>query len=227
MYTSDLCDPPLICSYTSYVEKILGDICQVQHAPWDTRDGGALDTKYGLQCISLFLSTAAGVNTHYDAVVFNFGLHDVQYCPGKYDEEYVPYVEYLNNIGTIYSRLSGSGSRIGFVTTTPIPYSAVLDDRVKKYNDGVKSLFSKSAVRLVDLYKKVVDVCGLPPFKNCSIMDKQPDVHYQPNGYSYLAKYVSQLFIELLSSSENPKERSKQKQLQQVYNNKLILYTFC
>lgn len=183
-------------------------MCQVQHAPWDSFDGGALDTKYGLMCISLFLATTGGKDTHYDAIVFNFGLHDIQYCPGKYKEEYVPYAEYLNNMGFIYSRLNLGGAKLGFVSSTPVPYSKVLNDRVKKYNRGVKMLFNTTTLGFVDLYEKVIDICGEPPFKNCSIMNKQPNVHYQPKGYSYLAKYVSQLFLTLLKQSRHSKKRS-------------------
>ena len=56
----------------------LKGLCQVQHAPF-AKGSGAVDSRYGLQCLSMMLSTTSLEPTHYDAVVFNFGMHDIDY----------------------------------------------------------------------------------------------------------------------------------------------------
>ena len=52
-------------------------ICDVLHAPF-SGDGGACDTRYGLQCGKLWLSTSlsGAAAPEYAAITFNFGLHD-------------------------------------------------------------------------------------------------------------------------------------------------------
>lgn len=56
----------------------LKGLCQVQHAPF-AKGSGAVDSRYGVQCLSMMLSTTSLEPTHYDAVVFNFGMHDIDY----------------------------------------------------------------------------------------------------------------------------------------------------
>ena len=38
-----------------------------------------MDSRYGLQCLSMMLHTTALEPTSYDAIVFNFGMHDIDY----------------------------------------------------------------------------------------------------------------------------------------------------
>ena len=64
--------------------SLLSGICQVQHAPFSS-GSGAMDSRYGLQCLPMMLRTTDLERTHYDAVVFNFGLHDVNYS-GRFPE---------------------------------------------------------------------------------------------------------------------------------------------
>ena len=62
--------------YTPFLKEQLSAVCQVQHSPWDVRDGGACDTAYGLQCLRSFLTSPSGAPLHPDLIVFNFGMHD-------------------------------------------------------------------------------------------------------------------------------------------------------
>ena len=50
----------------------------MQHAPF-AKGSGAVDSRYGLQCLSMMLHTTALEPTSYDAIVFNFGMHDIDY----------------------------------------------------------------------------------------------------------------------------------------------------
>lgn len=53
--------------------------CVLHHAPW-AGDGGSLDTRYILQCLPLLLSSSVYEPVHYDVIIFNAGLHDVDCC---------------------------------------------------------------------------------------------------------------------------------------------------
>ena len=176
---------------------MLGDDYQVQHAPWDKTDGGAKDSKYGLQCLRLFLQTAMLEPTRYDVIIFNFGIHDINYS-GHWPEEYTAPVEYAKNLRTIKSILLSTGAKVGYVLTTPVPYNATLNDRVIQYNSIARDVMKENpAIPTADLYTWVIEVCGVPPYFNCIIADKQPSPHYKPYGYEYLSERVKDLIIYL------------------------------
>ena len=50
----------------------------MQHAPF-AKGSGAVDSRYGVKCLSMILATTALEPTNYDAIVFNFGMHDIDY----------------------------------------------------------------------------------------------------------------------------------------------------
>merc|ERR1711865_1112501 len=62
--------------YTPLLGQALGDIALVQHSPYDTADGGAEETAYGLQCLEYFMKGPDGSFLEPDVLLFNFGLHD-------------------------------------------------------------------------------------------------------------------------------------------------------
>lgn len=184
--------------YTPWVTEMLGDKYQVQHAPWDVIDGGALDSKYGLQCLDMFLQTSTLEPTTYDVIIFNFGMHDINYS-GNFPEEYVQPDEYTENLRSITSILLSTGAKVGYVLTTPVPYNVTLNDRAKHYNslaDAVMKTFS--TVVTADLYSWVTDVCGEPPYQSCVIAQKQPSPHYTQPGYKYLSLRVTDLVLDLV-----------------------------
>ena len=90
---------------------MIGPDYQVQHAPWDHRDGGALDSKYGLQCLQLFLLTAMLETTSYDIIIFNFGMHDINYS-GEWPEEYTVPTDYAKNLIAIKSILLSTRAKL-------------------------------------------------------------------------------------------------------------------
>ena len=68
-----------LISYQDYVAEMLEGDCVVHHSPW-AGDGGSLDTRYILQCLPMLLSSSVFEPVHYDAIIFNAGLHDVDCC---------------------------------------------------------------------------------------------------------------------------------------------------
>lgn len=176
---------------------MLGPDYQVQHAPWDHSDGGALDSKYGLQCLNLFLSTAMLEPTSYDVIIFNFGLHDINYG-GIFPEEHVAPVAYAKNLADIKSILLSTRAKVGYVLTTPVPYNITLNNRVKQYNIIARDVMNEEpAIATADLYTWVVEACGDPPYLHCLIADKQPSPHYTSQGYEYLSERIRDLIQDL------------------------------
>ena len=176
---------------------MLGDDYQVQHAPWDRTNGGALDSKYGLQCLRLFLQTAMLETTKYDVIIFNFGMHDINYN-GNWSEEYTTPVDYAKNLKAIKSILLSTGAQVGYVLTTPVPWNVTLNDRVIQYNSIARDVMKEyPTVATADLYTWVIEVCGDSPYFNCIIADKQPSPHYTASGYQYLSERVKDLIVDL------------------------------
>ena len=91
--------------YLTAVKSQLQGLCQVQHAPF-AKASGAVDSRYGLECLSLILSTTSLEPTSYDAIVFNFGMHDIDYSkvfPEVRDRSRSCYVVVLMNVINAFS----------------------------------------------------------------------------------------------------------------------------
>ena len=175
---------------------MLGDGYQVQHAPWG-QYGGAMDSKYGLQCLRIFLQTVMLEPTEYDVIVFNFGLHDVNCC-GNWPEEYTTPVDYAENLNAITSILLSTGAKLGYVLTTPVPYNVTLNNRVKQYNSIAGHVMKQyPTIATADLYTRVIDVCGDPPYVSCIIAGTQPSPHYTTQGWQYLSERIKDLILDL------------------------------
>lgn len=80
--------------YSYSVAAALNETCQVQLSP-SSKAGVALDSRYGLQCLSMILSTINLLPTYYDVILFNFGLHDIDYLD-KYPEVTLPHSQRNN-----------------------------------------------------------------------------------------------------------------------------------
>ena len=182
----------------------------MHHAPWDTRDGGALDSKYGLQCVPLFLKSATLEPVDYDVIIFNFGMHDVGYS-SRFPEEYVPSHDYSVNLRVLKQMLLRTGAEVGFVLTTPAPWDVAINDRVRLYNTLAGGVMKEEpAVPVADLYRRVVLECGEPPYEKCDIAQKQPSPHYTKFGYQYLAVFLSQFITDLLDKSQRTAKKQQQ-----------------
>ncbi|EDO47604.1 predicted protein [Nematostella vectensis] len=187
--------------YTPYVTKALKDKCTVYHAPWDVRDGGALDSSHGLDCLDISLSSSLGLPVVYDVIVFNFGLHDID-CSGDMPEEYTSAENYSKNLSRLKTLLASKAGDLAFVLTTPVLYNCTMDDSVKAYNTiAMDVMRAEPQVPVIDLYNVVIDQCGAPPYKdlsNCLIADPKPSPHYTPRGYALLATHVTEAIEGML-----------------------------
>ena len=174
----------------------LGDGFQVQNAPWGNLDGGALDSKYGLKCLQMFLSTVMLEPTSYDVIIFNFGLHDLNFN-GKWPEEQTSPNEYGENLREIKSLLLSTGARVGYVLTTPMPENVTLDSRIKHYNAIANHVMKEyPAIATADLYSWVIEGC----VKHCLVINKDLSPHFTKGGNKYLSKKVKDLILSLAQS---------------------------
>lgn len=142
-------------------------------------------------------------------------------------------VDYHKNLDIIKNVLLSTGSEIGFILTTPVPYSKYKNFLVTLYNKIAQKVMSQHPkVTVLDLYKKVIDRCGIPPYNNCSITLKGArNLHYNNVGSKYLAKAVSNFMKRLLlrhqkrQSSRNQHENSKLTQTKKTNNETSIVCT--
>jgi len=67
----------LSIGYTPHVAANLSDIALVQHAPWDTSDGGAEESAYLDQCLEFWTAHPSGIPFIPDLIWFNSGMHNV------------------------------------------------------------------------------------------------------------------------------------------------------
>ena len=146
--------------------------------------------------------------TTYDVIIFNFGLHDVNY-DGIWSEEYTSPTDYAKNIGDIKSVLISTGAKVGYVLTTPVPYNVSINNHVLQYNDIATNVMNQQpSIPTADLYTWVVEACGDPPYNNCKIAAKQPSPHYSPQGYQYLAQRLIYLILDLMGRDNGRRQEN-------------------
>ena len=170
----------------------LADVGKVQHAPYDLADGGALDTAWGVACLDNWLRTQHWAPVNWSVIVFNFGLHDRSndsYCEGLYRAQ-------LTEIAT---RLNATGAQLIYATTTPFMPQRLLNNTcIEDMNSIARKVVKPFGATVVDLYKKVTDVCG-SVYTNCSICAATPcDFHYKEPGREMLATAVAGAIRKLL-----------------------------
>jgi len=179
--------------YTGDLATNLTGTCDVLHAPY-SGDGGACDTRYGLQCADLWLGLALGgaASPKYNVITFNFGLHDTN-DSGEDEEsrdEYVPRAEYGANLLKFVAKVRQwqPQAHLAWLSSTPMHFDMHLNDNVNAYNALARTLLvggsraTSGASRatsggasgantmqgvvdaFLDLNKVVIDACGQPPY---------------------------------------------------------------
>ncbi|XP_068722737.1 uncharacterized protein [Montipora capricornis] len=193
--------------YYGYVADMLEGDCVVHHSPW-SGDGGTLDTRHILKCLPLLLSSSVNEPVHYDAIIFNSGLHDVDCC--NFPREYVPLRKYTENLRKIKKILLKTGAMVAFATSTPVPFDKKINKKLQKYNKAAKkAMTDDESIPIIDLYKSIINECKGKPLRNCDEFQKQPNVHLNSRGYLSLANEVSDGFKTLLSKQHPRKHSSK------------------
>lgn len=187
-----------LIGYYEYVENLMGDQVELHYG------GGGVDPASSGGCGSSFGAVAClpnwiGNGTKFDAITFNWGLHDI--APDMYT--LVEPNEYESNLMSMHSiladHLTNKGKMI-WQTTTPVPPGAAhrANDDVIKINDMAKEKLSNyDDVLFNDLYSQMIIAChtnasevGYPI--NCSChLQQSTDVHMTDTGSAFLAKSVA------------------------------------
>ena len=194
--------------------KNMTGVCDVLHAPF-SGDGGACDTRYGLQCADMWLgSTLGGASApQYRVITFNFGLHDTN-DSGEDEEardEFVPLDEYGANLLKFVAKVRGlqPQARLAWLSSTPMHFDMHLNGNVNAYNALAHTLLvapKDSATppvvdAFLDLNKVIIDVCGQPPYygsklapaakNHCPLISDNEEYHYNQPGWKLLAAHVA------------------------------------
>ena len=214
--------------------QLLGGGYAVQHGP-ASGGGGALDVKHGAQHLEEFTRTAAMANTSFDAVSFNFGVHDADYscypgggapghagAPGRppcMPDEFTALPDYtrlLAQVKVALLRLVPSPRRLVFALSTPICYNLTLNDRVLAFNEAARAVMAAPpAVAVHDAYALITAVCGNPPYNaplwpggmdhTCAIANVG-NVHYQAGGWELLANSTATCVRGLFEAGSGAEE---------------------
>jgi acyl-CoA thioesterase-1 len=171
--------------YTLPVRELLKGKANVHRIP---TNGGP--TTNGLANLKAWLG-----ESKWDVIHFNWGLHDLKYigedpklradpkAPGSHLQ--VPLADYEKNLTTLVAQLKATGATLIWCNTTPVPAGS--DGRIEgdeaKYNAAAARVMAAAGIATDDLHAhaqaKLKEV-QLPA-----------NVHYTPEGYSYLAGKVA------------------------------------
>lgn len=173
--------------YTPFVASQLGvNVAAVQHTPWDVRDGGASDAKYGFWCLDRLLSAPDGTPLRPNILYFNWGLHDC--APGSEPSKaYIPY------LGSIVRRLVDWAKdeqppvKLIFGLTTAWLNNKGNDDIIVDHNRKAQSLMRQFGIPVVDLHGPIIKKCGKVPQDSCFDFEGCWSPHCSKRGYEWLA----------------------------------------
>lgn len=138
------------------------------------------------------------LDTHWDAVHFNFGLHDIwQSIPAG--PHLVEIDEYAANLETIVGAIRPMATEIVFATTTPVPDGTPnrSNDDVLEYNLIAVQLMEHLGVRVDDLYRFVAES------PDAHLWQREHDAHFTPAGFAALGDNVAQC-IGFRLAEQNP-----------------------
>lgn len=165
--------------YTVQVRQKLAGIANVHRVPVNA---GA--TEVGIANIDAWLG-----NKKWDAIHFNFGLHDAKYASRT--EQRATRDQYIANLQSLIDTMRKHGAKhLVFATTTPIPemlkYGVATGGRVfdsiEARNELAIELMKKNNVAIDDLYTLV---------KNNPGTGRDHDVHFTLEGYELLSTAVA------------------------------------
>lgn len=155
--------------YTLAVRAALAGKANVHRAPENCGP-----TANGLKKLDAWLASAGPGK--WDVIHFNFGIHD----------RATPLADYTARLTQILTRLSATGAKLIWASTTPIP-----DDPAKKQtaasiverNTAAAALMAKHAVAIDDLFTAITPTLAT--------LQNPNDVHFTSAGYDFLGQHVA------------------------------------
>ena len=170
--------------YTVPVQKLLAGKANVHRIP-----GNAGPSSNGVFLIDTWLG-----KTKWDAIHFNFGLHDLKRLDdGKHQ---VPIDSYERYLRLLVQRLKQTGARLIWATTTPVPDAKVSPPRlpadVAVFNAAAARVMKEHDVAIDDLYGFALPRLGE--------IQQPANVHFTPTGSELLGKQVADAIAQALAS---------------------------
>lgn len=173
-------------AYTLPVRKLLEGKANVHRIPTNGGNSGGPGR----------LKTWLG-DEKWDVVHFNFGIHDAKVKGGKPVNDVA---QYERNIRAALDILQGSGAKVIFATTTPIPAAVKPDTRtfapIPPYNEAALAIMKEKHIPVDDLYAYMLPVQEK--------YQKPFDVHFTKEGSDYLAQAVAKSIEQQLAPATKP-----------------------
>lgn len=151
--------------YTLAVRKVLEGKANVHRAP-----ANCGPTKMGLEKLDVWLGQGK-----WDVIHFNFGIHD----------RATPLEDYRDRLGKIVDRLSGTGARLIWATTTPIPdvpETKQTSSSIVERNAIAAEIMKGKGVVINDLFAAITP--------HLATLQNPKDVHFNSAGYDFLGEKV-------------------------------------
>lgn len=146
--------------------------------------GGCKNTEHGLKCLPKWLGAH-----HWDIIILNFGLHDI-----GLDYEHVKLNTYVENLRNILQGLKRYGTKVFWVSTTPVPSVPLKPPRtqcdVSRYNSAAEKIMQENNVTIIHLNKYVQNMCYNYFYSECPGIQLDNNVHFTSLGYAKMAEYV-------------------------------------
>jgi lysophospholipase L1-like esterase/pimeloyl-ACP methyl ester carboxylesterase len=136
--------------------------------------------------------------TPYDVIHFNFGLNDI--FRGRNGAWHNPVDQYAKDLAKIVTLLKGSGAKVIWANTTPIPANAKNNPEGDEliYNAAAKKVMKKHGIPINDLHSVVTRWDGYAEWK------KGNDVHFPGAVYSKLAEQIAVRILAQLEAAKAP-----------------------
>ncbi len=161
--------------YTKPVQALLAGVADVERIP---ENGGP--TINGLAHMEKWLASGK-----WDVIHFNFGLHDLKIMPdGKHQVEVE---QYANNLNVIVQRLKGTGAKLIWATTTPVPEGKLDPPR----HSGDAPIYNAAALPVMEANHVAIDDLYSFALPRLAEIQQHENVHYNEAGYEALAKQVA------------------------------------
>ncbi len=175
--------------YGPTVVKRLEGLCEVRQIP-----GNGGSTGNGIAKLESWLG-----DTKWAAIHFNWGLHDLKCTDAELAKQQVTPEQYAKNLEALLERLSKTGAKLIWCTTTPVPDGTQwrIVESERRYNEIAAEVLKKfPAVQVNDLWSYI-----LPQRSTVGGIEK--DVHYTPEGSVLLGNRVATA-IELALELKRP-----------------------
>ena len=163
--------------YTLPVRAALAGRANVHRAPENCGP-----TANGLKKLDVWLGAG-----RWDAIVFNFGIHD----------RATPLADYTARLEQLVARLQATGARLVWASTTPIP-----DDPAKKQaaasiverNVAAAAVMARHGIPVADLFAAITP--------RLAALQNPADVHFNAAGYDLLGRQVADAVTARLAAPQ-------------------------